>query len=338
MSVVYAKRTLSGNKATSRRIGLALLGAGRMGTWHLRAGAKATGVSIDDVVEPRESARASLEGAGYRVHPSLDALLNGRRPAGVIVAAPSALHRQLVSTCLREGVPVLCEKPVGLNLSEAEEIRRIAMATTTPIRVGYWRRFVPRLRRLQMQIQSGAMGNIHLILASQWDHQPPSRDFRAQSGGIIVDMGVHEIDQIRWLSGQEVASLSAAAAKYRVDPSVTDDESAQLLLELTGGTTGIVSLGRYYPVGDMAGVEVFGELGHERLMFLPPSIRGETGFLSALRSQLEDFARLIRLESDSTISATIDDAVSAMQVAERATTDLLSGTANAPLESQSNER
>ena len=80
------------------------------------------------------------------------------------------------------------------------------------MQVAYWRRYVPPLQALRVRIEQGELGDVHLFASFQWDGAPPSDTFRAHSGGIFRDMGVHEFDQVRWLSGQEFGDISAVSA------------------------------------------------------------------------------------------------------------------------------
>lgn len=122
---------------------------------------------------------------------------------------------------------------------------------------------------------------------SQWDLEPPSQEFRASSGGIFADMGVHEFDQIRWLTGQEIVSMHAART------AGDDPDCVQIVAELDGGSTAMISLGRWHPQGDSVKVEVYGTKGTASCWFLQP-VGGEAAFHQALRLQAEDFARLVR--------------------------------------------
>ena len=112
--------------------------------------------------------------------------------------------------------------------------------------MAYWRRFVRSLQELKSRIIAGEMGQIYLAACYQWDQQPPTGELPHASGGIFVmDMAVHEFDQIRWLCGQEIAEIQAVAAGIASDPPVDGDaESAQVLSPCPGGTTGLVSFGR----------------------------------------------------------------------------------------------
>ncbi|WP_089154322.1 Gfo/Idh/MocA family protein [Micromonospora sp. NBS 11-29] len=303
---------------------LALVGAGRMGRHHLRALAGNRAVRISHVVDPVPAARAAVEAAGLPAYPSVEDLLADAVPDGLLVTAPTGRHGALVATAAKAGLPVLCEKPAGLDAAGAAEAGRVAEAAGIAFQVAYWRRYVPALRRLRDRIAGGAFGEVLFVAASQWDGEPPAAAFRTGSGGIFVDMGVHEFDQIRWLTGQEVTRVAAQAAGPVTDPAVRgrDVDSAQALLGLSGGGTALVSLGRHHPGGDMATVEVFGTRDHERLTFLDPA-DGDAAMHAALARQAEDFAGLVRAgRSD---GARVADAVAVLDAAHRATTQLTVG-------------
>jgi myo-inositol 2-dehydrogenase / D-chiro-inositol 1-dehydrogenase len=310
-----ADSTLSAARRVPGRLSgfdLALIGAGRMGQTHLRALAGNPAVSIRHVAE-RAASRKQLAVAGYQVHRSLDELLAHTRPDGVLVAVPTDQHTNVIRDLLLADVPVLCEKPAGLTPEAAAEAGRLAAARGVPFQVAYWRRVVPELRQLRERIAAGEFGDILAINTAQWDSTPPGANFRAGSGGIFVDMGVHEFDQIGWLSGQRITCIRAAAAKPFGDPAPDGDvDSAQALLELSGGATGAVSLGRHYPGGDMASVEIFGSRDHDRLTFLDPA-DGDRVVLAALARQAESFAEFVR--SHGTDGAQADEAVTALQAA-----------------------
>ena len=81
-----------------------------------------------------------------------------------------------------------------------------------PLQVGYWRRFVPSLRALHDEIRGGAFGAVQWVHCFHWDERPPPAAFRVRSGGIMIDMGVHEVDMTRWLTGEDVVEAFGAAA------------------------------------------------------------------------------------------------------------------------------
>jgi len=273
---------------------LGLVGAGRMGRTHLRAISGSALVTVTAVAEPFEPARQNLAASGLAVYSSLGEMLDGADLDGVLIAAPSDRHVQIIGEVAARGLPILCEKPCGLTSAQASAAAQTAADAGVPLQVAYWRRYVPALRAAHRRIAAGDVGHVHLVTCYQWDQAPPAAAFRAHSGGITIDMGVHEFDQLRWLTGQDITGIQAVAAELISDPDVAGDvDSAQIIVALSGGATGFVSLGRHHPAGDMARAEVFGTGGTIRCDFLDPA-DGERAQLDALRRQAEGFVAFAR--------------------------------------------
>jgi myo-inositol 2-dehydrogenase/D-chiro-inositol 1-dehydrogenase len=291
-----------------------------MGRTHLRALADSTTVAVTAVVEPVAAARDAIAGTGRTVFDDVDQLLDAGGIDGVLIAAPSDRHLELVTQVAAAGVPILCEKPCGLSSAEIRAAAEAVELHGVPFQVAYWRRYVPNLQALRNRIEGGDLGDTHLFASFQWDGQPPAASFRARSGGIFIDMGVHEFDQIRWLSGQEIGHVSVASAPPVEEVGVwMDVDSAQAIAPLSGGATAFVSLGRYFPGGDMARIEVFGTRDAVRIDFLDPK-DGDQAQLDALRRQTEGFATFALGGPRS--GASIDDAAAALEAAERASAEI----------------
>ena len=295
---------------------MGLVGAGRMGRTHMRALADSDVLRIVAVADPLEQARAAVAAPGIAVHADLTGMLRAGGLDGVLIASSSDTHLAGIGELAAAGIPILCEKPCGLTSRQGQEAAALAAAAKVPLQVAYWRRFVPSLKKLKARIVAGELGDLYLAICYQWDEQPPPPSFRTRSGGIFMDMAVHEFDQIRWLSGQEISELHAMAAGTLSAPPVAGDaESAQVLCALSGGATGIVSLGRRFPLGDVCKAEVFGTKSAEECRFLwPPA--AEQAFLDALRLQAESFVRWVGGAPAEGASAL--DAVAALEAAERA--------------------
>jgi myo-inositol 2-dehydrogenase/D-chiro-inositol 1-dehydrogenase len=289
-----------------------------MGSTHLRALRQARRVRPVAVVDPNPRALARARGDGLAAHASVAELLAAERVDAALVAAPTPLHLRLTAPLLEAGIPVLCEKPLGLSPGVAREAGAVAERTGTPLAVAYWRRFVPSLAALRARIIAGDLGEISLIGCWQWDAEPPSAGFRAASGGIAVDMGVHEFDQIRWLTGETISEPVAVAAHTPSAPPVDGDpDSVAILGRLSGGGAAFVSLGRRFPIADACWVEVWGTRDHIR----EPFLFGENadGVLRhALAAQADAFAAMIRDDADTSSVgslATWRDAIAALELA-----------------------
>ena len=261
---------------------LGLIGGGRMGRTHVRALEGSDQVTVVAVAEPFEAAAAQLREQGLAVYPTVEEMFASSELDGVLIAVPTPQHIEITRKALEAGLPVLCEKPFGLVPEAARELGKLAADQGLALQIAYWRRFVPQLMSLRNDLADGKYGAVHMLVCSQWDEAPPPMAFRQHSGGIYIDMGVHEIDQTLWLLGQDFAAMKAQAFPTTEDPEAENDvDSAQALVMLSGGTSTLVSLGR------------FGSKGHTRFDVVSPET-GEDPQLHALRLQAEAFARQAR--------------------------------------------
>jgi myo-inositol 2-dehydrogenase/D-chiro-inositol 1-dehydrogenase len=300
---------------TDGRLRLAVVGAGRMGRVHLDALRSARRAEAVAVVEPHAPARKAAAARGLRTHADVDELLEAGGFDGVLIAAPSDLHVALVTRFAAAGVPVLCEKPCGLRAEQARASADAAAAAGVLLQIGYWRRFVPELVVLRERIAAGDVGEVSRVACWQWDAEPPPDSFRSRSGGIAIDMGVHELDQARWLTGQEIDELDAAPATVATAPPVDGDpDSVEAIARLSGGTVAAISLGRRFPHGDCCWVEVMGTRGYERVEFMWGAA-GENVFRDAMTAQADAFAEAVL--GGPARGATAEDAVRALEAAER---------------------
>jgi myo-inositol 2-dehydrogenase / D-chiro-inositol 1-dehydrogenase len=300
---------------------LGLIGAGRMGRTHLRALEGSTTVAVTAIVEPVAAARSAIAAPARAVFEDVAQLLDAGGIDGVLITAPTDRHLEVVTQVAAAGLPILCEKPCGMSSAEIRAAAEVVERHGVPFQVAYWRRYVPALQALRARIQDGELGDTHLFASFQWDGQPPAAAFRDHSGGIFIDMGVHEFDQIRWLSGQEIGELSVVSPPLSEDVGGGKDvDSAQAIAFLSEGATAFVSLGRYFPGGDMARIDVFGTSDAVRIDFLDPK-DGEQAQLDALMRQADGFATFALGGPRS--GASIQDAAAALEAAERAFAGIL---------------
>ncbi len=296
------------------RIGL--VGAGRMGRTHLRALQENANVRIVAAAEPVDSLRDdAVSTFGVTGYATLDDMLGAGDIDGVLIVTPSDSHVEVIERVSRAGLAILCEKPCGVTADDTRRAQAVVRDAGVALQIGYWRRFVPELQALRNAIGGGDFGDVLSLSCLQWDGEPPSAAFRARSGGIFIDMGVHEFDQAKWLTGGDLSELSAYASPTITDVECDDDpDSAQVLAATTSGATVFVSLGRHYAGGDIASVELFGTKGHTGSVFLDPD-DGERAQLEALVRQAEAFAEFAA--GGPCRGATVDDAIAALEAAGR---------------------
>jgi myo-inositol 2-dehydrogenase/D-chiro-inositol 1-dehydrogenase len=299
--------------ATDHPLEIAIVGAGRMGSAHIRALRSSKTVRVVAASDPDPAARDRIEAQGLRAHANLEAMIGAGGFDAALVASPTDSHLDAVHVLSTAGVPTLCEKPCGLSAAEALEAGRMAAEADVPLQIGYWRRFVPSLRALHDEIRGDAFGAVQWVHCFHWDERPPPAAFRVRSGGIVIDMGVHEVDMTRWLTGEDVVEAFGAAASVGIDPPVAGDpESASFLARLSGGGLLSATLGRRFPPGDGCRVQVVGlEKAADVSFVWPPD--GDRAFEEALRAQAEAFASWVA--GGPCLGATAEDAAAALLAA-----------------------
>jgi scyllo-inositol 2-dehydrogenase (NAD+) len=130
----------------------------------------------------------------------------------VVIASATNTHGGIIIDALKAGKPVFCEKPVTLDRTEAAEIRKTLEAVKGYLMVGFMRRFDDAYLLGRKQIDAGGLGEPVYVRCVSRDPAAPPIEFAKASGGLVLDMCVHDIDLARWFIGGEVSRISAEGA------------------------------------------------------------------------------------------------------------------------------
>ncbi len=181
----------------------------------------------------------------------------------ILIGSPSPEHAAQMIECARAGKHIFCEKPIALD----PDIIRNALAEVeksgVKLQVGFNRRFDPNFAAVQQQVASGALGDPHIIRITSRDPAPPPAEYVASSGGLFMDMTIHDFDMARFLCGSEVTEVHAYGAVL-VDPEIGkagDIDTAVISLKFDNGALGIIENSRKAVYGYDQRVEVFGAKG-----------------------------------------------------------------------------
>ena len=238
-----------------------LCGAGQIGSLHAANLARAEGVSelIVADVEPAR-AEALAERVSARAAPAGDPFAVD--PDAVVVAAATPAHAGLVRGAVERGIPCFCEKPLSADVDETVALVREVEAAGAAVQVGFMRRFDPALRELRELIVGGGLGRVHTLHVASHDHEPPSEEYVARSGGMFRDQLIHDFDMIRWVTASEVRSVYAAGAVRTIDfaERYGDVDTCALVLELTGGAFVLVAGTREDGSGEDVRIEAIGSV------------------------------------------------------------------------------
>jgi myo-inositol 2-dehydrogenase/D-chiro-inositol 1-dehydrogenase len=272
------------------RIGIGVIGAGRQGAVHARLisrsvpEARLVGVADVDPVAARRLADET--GVGAFTDPA--ALMEHRDVRAIVIAVSSHRHLDVVRQAASAGHDILCEKPLALSLAETELAIEAAAAAGVRLQVGFMRRWDADYRRAKARLEAGELGRPTLFKSLQFDTDPVPPGFRdpAISGGIMVDMGIHEFDLAAWLLGQPVAEVHAFGTAL-IDQelgAMGDVDNAVIDLRMADGALGSVELTRNAAYGEDVRTEVLGSMGSVFVGLLPLS---QGAFASAGRVAID---------------------------------------------------
>src|SRR6201987_633120 len=245
-------------------IGVAFLGLGRMGETHLRNLTAISGVKVVVVADPaKERAERGRAMTGAEValtdpekaieHPSVDV---------VIIVTPTNTHARLIEVAANAGKAVFSEKPIALDLAETERIVKLVRERRVPVQLGFMRRYDPGYARAKAKIEAGELGKLETFRALSRDTYPPSLEFLLGSGGLFLDMALHDFDLARFLVGEvdEVYAWGGALIDERF-AQANDADTAMTLLRFKNGVLGVVETSRRSNWGYDIRTEVAGSVG-----------------------------------------------------------------------------
>jgi len=228
------------NKET---IGVAFLGVGRMGETHLRNLAAISGVrviAVADLVAERAERGRVITGAELALTDSLKAIQHPSVDAVVIVTTTDT-HAQLIEQAVNAGKAVWSEKPIALNLSETQRVVQLVRERQIPVQIGFMRRFDPGYARAKAKIDAGELGKLETFRALSRDTYPPSLEYLLGSGGLFLDMSVHDLDLARFLVGEieEVSAWGSVLIDEKF-AQANDADTAVTLLKFKNGVLGVM--------------------------------------------------------------------------------------------------
>jgi myo-inositol 2-dehydrogenase/D-chiro-inositol 1-dehydrogenase len=242
---------------------VAQIGAGRMGAIHGRDARANPRLDLAYLIETRSDGARTLAGElGCGTGTFAEALADVDL-AGVIVASATDTHLDFTLACLAAGKAVFCEKPLDLDLARLRANAAAFEGASSPLYVGFNRRFDPHFQALKAQIASGAIGTLETLAIVNHDPAPPPPSFIPASGGLFRDFTIHDFDTARWLMDEEPVSVFALA-ECLVDPAIGaagDVDTARLVLRTASGRLCTISNTRRSGYGYDQRAEAYGSKG-----------------------------------------------------------------------------
>jgi inositol 2-dehydrogenase len=322
-----------------KRLNVGLIGAGRLGRVYARdLAGRIPETRLVAVADPAGSVAKEVA-AEFDVASSYTdplALIDDKNVDALVIVTPTHVHREQVIAAAERRKPTFCEKPPALSLAEVAEMKTAIEQSGMFFQMGFMRRFDPGYAAGKKQIDEGRIGTPLVFKATSRDPFRPSLEYAnpSSSGGMLIDMGIHDFDLARWFMGdvRSVAAIGATIAYPELE-TVGDIDNAVASLTFTSGKLGVVDLTRSGIYGYDISTEILGSKGTIRIGYLretPILVMTKEGgvshdtvpyfmerFRDAYTNQLQNFAQNVLHDRQPPI--TIDDGMEALRVGVAAT-------------------
>jgi scyllo-inositol 2-dehydrogenase (NAD+) len=319
---------------SARRLRIGLIGLGRLGQVYARdLATRIPETRLVAVADPAAGVAAAAAEAYEVPRWSTDsqAVIDDPDVEAVVIVSPTHTHRDVVLAAAERGRIIFCDKPPALSLAEARAMKDAVAKAGVFFQMGFMRRFDPVYAAARKQLTEGAIGTAVLFKSTSRDPYRTTLEYAdpKSSGGMILDMGIHDFDLARFFMG-EVASVHAIGGTlaYPELNTVGDLDNAVVTLTFADGRLGMVDLSRNGIYGYDISTELLGTEGTLRIGYLRETplfvmkknqIAHDTvphfmeRFAAAYTAQLQDFARNVLQGRPAPV--TIDDGLAALQIA-----------------------
>jgi scyllo-inositol 2-dehydrogenase (NAD+) len=327
------------------RLAVGLIGLGRLGRVYARdLSGRIPETRLVAVADPLASLASEVAAEFDVPHHYQDplALIDDASVDAIVIVTPTHTHRELVLAAAERRKPTFCEKPPALSLDEVAAMQQAIDRSGMFFQMGFMRRFDTGYAAGKKAIDSGRIGTPLVFKATSRDPFRPSLEYAnpKSSGGMLIDMGIHDFDLARWFMGEakSVSTIGATIA-YPELSTVGDIDNAVASLIFTSGKLGVVDLSRSGIYGYDISTEILGSEGTVRIGYLREtpmmvltknSVAHDTvpyfmeRFRDAYTTQLQNFAQNVQLQRTPPI--TIADGLEALRLGVAATRAQETGT------------
>ncbi|WNR43125.1 inositol 2-dehydrogenase [Paenibacillus roseipurpureus] len=249
-----------------KKIKIGIIGAGRIGKIHadnllrmpqveiIAVSDLFAGPELEAWAEARNISLVTKDSNVLIQHPDIDA---------IFICSSTDTHVPLIQQAAKAGKHIFCEKPISMDITKTESAIEEVKKAGVKLQIGFNRRFDHNFKRVQEVVQGGGIGDPHIIKITSRDPNPPHIDYVKVSGGIFMDMMIHDFDMARFVSGSEVDEVYAVG-NVLINPDFAehgDVDTAVVTLRFANGALGVIDNSRQAVYGYDQRVEVFGSKG-----------------------------------------------------------------------------
>ncbi len=319
-------------------ISLGIIGAGRIGKVHAQSIMNhITSVRLKTIADPfmNEETEASLRVLGVSdCTKDYKKILNDPEIDAVLICSSTNTHADISLEAIAAGKHVFCEKPVSQDIAKIRQVMEKLKGTKLKYQVGFNRRFDHNFEAVRAAVANGDVGDVHIVRITSRDPTPPPPEYAAVSGGMFLDMTIHDFDMVRYLTASDVVEVFANGAVL-VDPLIGkagDIDTAIISLKMANGALAVIDNSRKAVYGYDQRAEVFGSKGQASVSNDTNSsliLSSETGIHTEkplyffLERYMASFTKEVRMfvqaiEQDSPVPVDINDGLQPVLIAAAA--------------------
>ncbi len=247
---------------------IGLIGAGRIGklhgellTYHVP---EAEIRAVADIhIDQAEQWAEKLNISKSKLTTDHTTILTDSEIEAVLICSSTDTHSQFIIEAAEAGKHIFCEKPIDFDVDRIKAALNAVKEAGVKLQIGFNRRFDHNFRKVREAVEDGKIGDVHMVKITSRDPAPPPIEYVKVSGGIFLDMSIHDFDMARYLSASEVEEVYAQGAVL-IDPAigdVGDIDTAVITLKFKNNAMGVIDNSRQAVYGYDQRVEVFGSKG-----------------------------------------------------------------------------
>lgn len=239
-------------------INVGILGAGRIGKVHALSLKKIEGVNLTSVADPYLDEEWAKDFGIENRYKDVASIINDESIDAVYICTPTDSHADLIMQAAKKGKAVFCEKPVDLDIASIVRVQKVLEENNTLFQIGFNRRFDKNFKKISELVKENALGDLLSLKVVSRDPSAPPRSYVETSGGLFLDMTIHDFDMVRFLAHQNITEINAKGASLITDYSDIDIDTAMLTMTLENGGFAMIENCRATTFGYDQRIEAFG--------------------------------------------------------------------------------
>jgi len=249
-----------------KKLKVGVIGSGRIGKVHIEnISVRISSAEAVAIADPfLEEAKKVAEQFGIKsVSADYKGVLSNPEVEAVLICSPTDTHSPYIIEAAEAGKHIFCEKPLDLSLDKIQVILDAVEKAGVKLMVGFNRRFDPNFAKVRQMVKNGKIGNPHILKITSYDPMPPPPEYVAVSGGMFLDMTIHDFDMARFIMDSEVTEVYAKA-NVLIDAAIGeagDVDTAITTLFFENGAIGTIANSRQAVYGYDQRLEVLGSDG-----------------------------------------------------------------------------